>query len=117
MSDRSVVWVHSGGRDVNLCLEGESPRKYYDETPVISVSVGEQELGRFSPEDDFEQCVRLPQPALTASDGRVTVASSLTHVPAERDGVADRRRLGLRIYSVGVAYSELRRLEPPGKQP
>lgn len=106
MSDKSVVWIHSGGRTVNLCLEGESPRKYYDDPPVITVSTGAQELGRFSPDDDFDRCVTVPASALAASGGRVAVASSLTHVPAERDRVADRRRLGLRIYSVKVAYLE-----------
>jgi hypothetical protein len=108
MSDKAVVWIHSGGRDINMCLNGESPRKYYDETAIVIVSAGTQELGRFSPDDDFEQCVSVPMSALAASQGRVTVASSLTHVPAERDGVADRRRLGLRIYSVRVGYLEMR---------
>ena len=104
MSDKSIVWVHTGGRDVNLCLNGESPRRYYDRAPVIRVSAGDREVGRFSPDDDFEQCVRVPRTALDASNGRVAIESSVTHVPAERDGVADKRRLGLRIYSVGVAH-------------
>ena len=103
MSDRSTLLVHSGGRDVSLCLEGESPRKYYDEDPVVRVSAGAKELARFSPEGDFEHCVHVPAPALETSNARVSVESNLTHVPAERGDGPDRRRLGLRIYSVEVA--------------
>jgi hypothetical protein len=106
LSNRSSLWLQTGGNDVSLCLEGESPRKYYDSAPTIRVSAGDWELGRFSPEDDFEECVSVPPAALKASNGRVTIESSLTHVPAERDGVADRRRLGLRIYSARLAHPQ-----------
>jgi hypothetical protein len=107
MSDRSVLWMHAGGRRINLCLEGESPAKYYDSAPIVRVTAGERELGRFSPRSDFDECVAVPPEALETSNNRVAIESSLTHVPAERDGVADRRRLGLRIYSVKLAYLEI----------
>jgi hypothetical protein len=103
LSDKSVLWVHTGGRDMDLCLEGESPRKYYDSAPTIRVTAGSQELRRFSPDDDFLECFAVRAPALAAANGRVAVESSLTHVPAQRDGAADRRRLGLRIYAVRLA--------------
>lgn len=108
LSDRSVLWVYTGGRDMDLCLEGESPRKYYDSTPTLRVAAGSQELRRFSPDDDFLECFPVPASALASANGRVAIESSLTHQPAERDGAADRRRLGLRMYAV--------RLVPTGRR-
>jgi hypothetical protein len=45
----------------------------------------------------------VPADALAASDGTITIETNRTFVPAEAGGGADRRRLGLRVFSIQVA--------------
>jgi hypothetical protein len=45
---------------------------------------------------------------MTKSDGRITIVSSRTFVPAEQNGGADRRRLGLRVFDLRVDHVGLR---------
>jgi hypothetical protein len=101
-SERATLWVRPVGRDVTLTLEGESPLRYFDSAPVVTVLLGGREVARFSPSADFRQTVVLPAEALASADGRVVIATDKSFVPAERDGTADRRRLALRIYSYSV---------------
>ena len=102
MSDRSVLWVRPVDRDVTLTLSGESPLRYYDDAPVLRVTVGDAVVGEFRPSSDFTQEITLPHAALAASDGRVVITSDRHFVPGERDGSPDKRRLSVRVYSVGV---------------
>jgi len=100
MSERAVLWVRPTGRDVHLTLTGESPLRYFDAAPVVRVSIGRQEIARFSPSSDFSERVRLPAALLAAHDGRVVVEGDKWFVPAERGGSADKRHLALRMYQV-----------------
>ena len=102
MSERAVLWVRPIATDATLTLSGESPVRYFDSAPVVRVSIGAQEIVRLSPTSDFTERVRLPASALAASDGRVVVETDKWFVPAERSGAADKRRLGIRMYGVGV---------------
>jgi hypothetical protein len=102
MSDRAVLWVRPIGRDVTLEVVGESPLRYYDAAPVLRVAVGDTPVTEFRPDADFEQSIRLGAAALSIADGRVVLTSDRSFVPGERDGSADRRRLGLRMYGVRV---------------
>jgi hypothetical protein len=102
MSDRSVLWVRPVDRDVTLTLSGESPLRYYDDAPVLRVTVGDAVVGEFRPSSDFTHEITLPHAALAASDGRVVITSDRHFVPGERDGSPDKRRLSVRVYSVGV---------------
>jgi hypothetical protein len=104
MSERAVLWVRPIASDVTLTLTGESPLRYFDSAPLVGVSVGGQEIARFSPASDFTERVRLPAPALAANDGRVVVETDKWFVPAERSGAADKRHLGIRIYGVKVNH-------------
>ena len=45
----------------------------------------------------------VPADALAAAGGLLTIETDKTFVPAERDGSADYRRLGLRVFGVGVS--------------
>jgi hypothetical protein len=101
-AERSTLWVRPIGRDVTLVLEGESPLRYFDSAPVVTITVAGRRVARFSPSADFRQSVVLPADALAAADGRVVVESDKSFVPGERDGTADKRRLALRIYSYSV---------------
>jgi hypothetical protein len=102
MSERSTMWVRPLARDVTLTIEGESPLRYFDSPPVISVSTGGRQVGRFSPTADFRQTIVLPADALNRSDGRVTIESDKWFVPAARQGSADERHLAVRIYAYSV---------------
>lgn len=101
-SDKSTLWVRPIGRDVTLTLAGESPLRYYDAAPAVTVSLAGREIARFSPSDDFTQEIVLPAAALASARGEVVIASDKFFVPAERDGSPDRRRLALKIYSYQV---------------
>jgi hypothetical protein len=102
VSERGVLWVRPIGRGVTLRLTGESPLRYYATAPSVLVSVGGREVARFQPSADFTQDVVLPADALASAEGRVVIETDKWFVPAERDAVADRRHLALRIYSLSV---------------
>lgn len=101
-TERATLWIRPVGRDVTLTLIGESPLRYYDAAPVVTVTVAGRQIARFSPASDFTQEIMLPADALASAEGRVVIASDKWFVPADRDGTADRRHLALRIYSYSV---------------
>jgi hypothetical protein len=101
-SERATLWVRPIGRDVRLILAGESPRRYFDTAPVLTVKVAGREVGRFSPESDFREIVVLPAAALSDADGRVVLESDHWFSPGDRDGSPDRRHLAVRMYSYAV---------------
>lgn len=101
-TERATLWVRPIGRDVTLMLSGESPLKYYEVAPAVTVSVGGTSVGRFNPSADFTQEIVLPAAALATADGRVVIESDKWFIPGERDGSADKRHLALRIYSYAV---------------
>jgi hypothetical protein len=87
---------------VTLTFSAESPLRYFDAAPQVTVSAGARELARFVPTTDFTQTIVLPADALAAADGQVVIASDKIFVPAERGGSADRRHLALKVYSYAV---------------
>ena len=101
-SERAVLWVRPVGRDVTLTIDAETPKRYFDSLPALRVSIGDTELARLSPSEDFRWDVPLPAALLAASNGRVVLESDKWFVPAEREGAADRRHLALKVYSFSV---------------
>ena len=101
-TEKATLWVRPTGRDVTLTLSGESPLRYYDSAPTVTVSVGATTVVRFNPAADFRQQIVLPAAALASADGRVIVASDKWFIPGDRDRSPDRRHLALRIYSYAV---------------
>jgi hypothetical protein len=101
-AEKATVWVRPVGRDVRLTLSGESPLRYFDSVPAVTVSVGDREVARFTPSADFTERIVLPADALAAADGHVVIASDKFFVPAERARSSDKRHLALRIYSYAV---------------
>src|SRR5262249_18039507 len=102
MSDRANVRIHSGGRPVTLVLRAESPLRYFNGAPHVTVSAGARVLAELNPTTDFTIQVSVPPDALLAANDRVTITSDRVFVPGDRDGSADRRRLALRVYSLKV---------------
>ncbi len=101
MSSRGELWVRPIGRDVRLQLTAESPLKYFDESPLLRLSLGGEEISRLSPSDDFTWEVTLPAAKLAASDGRVVIESSQSFVPGGASG-GDQRNLAIRVYRLTV---------------
>jgi hypothetical protein len=101
-TDRAIVRVRHAKRPVILRITGESPLRYFDDAPVVRVSVADQTLAELRPRADFSTDVRIPADLIAAADGRVVISSDRTFVAGEREGTADRRRLALRIFSLVV---------------
>jgi len=101
-AEKATLWVRPIGRNVALTLSGESPLKYYDAAPNVTVVVGGREVARFTPSADFTQEIVLPAEALAAADGRVVFTCDKFFVPAQRDGSMDQRHLALRMYGYSV---------------
>ena len=102
MSEKARLWVRPVGRDVTLVISGESPLKYFESAPEVRVLASGAEVERFAPAADFSRAITVPAQALAASDGMLTVESSLWFTPAQRGESADQRHLALRVYSVEV---------------
>jgi hypothetical protein len=99
---KATTFINSGGRDVTLSMDGESPLKYFNAPPTVVVRAGNQVLATASPRSDFHLDVKIPAAALQAADSMVTIETSETFVPNQRSGSADKRALGLRIFAFDV---------------
>ncbi len=99
-SGRAVLHVAGAGRDVDLQIVGESPRRYFDRPSRVTASVGGVPLFNAEAASDFAWSFRVPAGALDASGGTVTIETDQIFRPADRGQGADARALGLRIYAV-----------------
>ena len=95
------LWVRPIGRDVRLRLTAESPLKYFDQSPVLRLSLGGDEIARLSPGSDFTWEVTMPAAKLAAADGRVVIESNESFVPGGTSG-GDQRNLAIRVYRLAV---------------
>lgn len=103
-SDRSVLRV-MGSRDIRVSLVVESPLRYFVAPARVRVSAGGRQIASTALGDTQTWSFDVPGDALAASGGLLTIETDRTFVPAERDGGADNRRLGLRIMAIRVANS------------
>jgi len=97
---RAETFVNSAGRDLTLTLAGESPMRYFDTPPHVTIRAGNQVLATAEPSKDFQLVARVPAAALAASDGMLTIETDQSFVPHERSGSPDKRTLGLRIFDM-----------------
>jgi hypothetical protein len=102
-SDRAKLRVTPTGRDLTVTLTGESPLRYFDAPPEVRIAAAGRTLQSLAPAADFSWTVNAPAAAVEASGGVLELTTSRTFVPNERSGNGDRRRLGLRTYSVTVS--------------
>jgi len=93
-----------------LHIEGESPVRYYSRSSHIVVRSGERVLEELTAGADFSFDIPVPD---APAPRTLIIETDQTHVPAESTWrrSADRRRLGLRIFSC-----ELRPASAPGKE-
>ena len=104
-SDRAMVRIAGPPHDVRVTLEIESPSRYFDAPANIRVTTGDREVAATRLANTESWAFTVPGAALAASGGSITIDTDQTFVPAERDGGADNRRLGLRILAIRVANS------------
>ena len=100
MSERAVLEVPQTSGDVTLEIRGESPLTYFPQRSILEVRAGEQVLGRVELSADFTVRIGVLASTIAASGGRLVMTTTQTFAPAERDGSADRRQLGLRLFAV-----------------
>ena len=100
-SDRSVIRI-SPPRAVRLTLRGESPARYFDELPEVRVTAGGRTIGTRRPGEDFEWEVSVPAEDLAAAGGAIAIETDRVYLPAQAEGTADARRLGLRLFAIEV---------------
>jgi len=98
-SASSSIEIRGSDSDRQLVIAGESPLRYVDRAPRVTVRAGDRVLGTFSPSADFVETIALPADAIAAASGRVTIETDRTYSPSET-GSPDRRVLGLRLFSV-----------------
>ncbi|MEO7274485.1 MAG: hypothetical protein ABIX28_14915, partial [Vicinamibacterales bacterium] len=100
MSERATVAVRGGEGDVVLRISGEATRRYFPRASRFTVSVSGQAVGSSDIGQDFTIEVRVPRALLANGDGRVSFETDQKFIPGDREGTADRRHLGVRLYSV-----------------
>jgi hypothetical protein len=105
-SDRATLRIVSGNQPITVTVTVESPERYFDELPDVRMLAGGQVLGETTFDGSLVWRVDVPAAALQQSDGRVTIETSATFVPAERGSQADARLLGLRVFAVDVSAQD-----------
>ena len=103
-SDRAELRIVGSG-PVLIQLRGESPMKYVSTPPNVKVRAGDRPLAEFRPDRDFVWTVTVPDDALKASGGVVTIETDQIYLPGQAEGTADARRLGLRMFETRVSAS------------
>ena len=101
-TNRAETFVNNAGRDVTLTLRGESPMRYFDTAPRVTIRAGNHVLATAQPSSDFEIAAKVPAAALATSDGMLTIETDQSFVPNERSGSPDRRTLGLRLFEFTI---------------
>lgn len=102
MSDRAAIEIPQTSGDVTLEIRGESPLTYFPQRSILEVRAGEQLLARVELSADFTVRIGVLASTIEAAGGRLVMTTTQTFAPAERDGSADRRRLGLRLFAVDL---------------
>lgn len=100
-SARSVVEIRGRDRDRRLVMGGESPLRYFDRAPTVTVRAGDRVLGTFRPGADFVETIDLPAAAVAAAGGIVSIETDQTFRPSDT-GSPDQRALGLRLTSFAI---------------
>lgn len=104
-SDRATLRIVGQPQALRVTLSIESPLRYFDDAPLVRAAAGSRELAATTITGARDWSFVAPADALAASGGAITIETSRTFVPAERDGGADRRRLGLRVFAIRVSNS------------
>jgi hypothetical protein len=101
MSDRGELHLRAAGQPLILELEGVT--ETFSSPSTIVIRVGDQVILRQPAGERFSVRATIPASLLTGVEQVVTVETDQTWVPAERSSrTADRRRLGLKVFTCRV---------------
>jgi hypothetical protein len=106
-SNRATLRIIDPGGPVVVTMNVERPRNYFDEDPTVRLLAGADTLSETTFANEPWWRVIVPREALARANGRLTIETNRTFVPADRGGVRDRRQLGLRVFGVHVAREHL----------
>lgn len=104
-SERSQLRLTGPARAVQVALIVESPLRYFEMPATVRVMAGDREVAKAEIGDTRTWTFDVTGEALSAAGGVLAIETDQTFVPAERDGGADNRRLGLRILAIRIANS------------
>jgi hypothetical protein len=102
-TEASTIRIVGAPRPLRVKVTVESPLRYFDDAPLVRAVAGERDVAVTTIATAREWSFDVPADALAASGGLITIETNQTFVPAERSGVPDQRRLGLRVFSVQVS--------------
>lgn len=102
-TERATLRFAGPPRAIRVTLSIESPLRYFDEPPLVRAAAGGRELAVTALSASQDWSFEVPADRLAASGGTVTIETNRTFSPAERSGAPDRRRLGLRVFSIQVS--------------
>jgi hypothetical protein len=101
-SERATLRLIDPSTPVAVRLQIESPRRYFDAAPHVRLTAGGHVVAEATPDSGFVLEGVIPLDVLRAAGGLVTLETDRVFVPAEQGG-SDQRRLGLRVFGVGVS--------------
>lgn len=104
-SDRASLQFAGPPRAVRITMAIESPLRYFSDPPLVRARAGEREIAVSSIASARDWSFDVPADALAASGGIITLETDKTFTPAERGSALDKRRLGLRVFSIHVSNS------------
>lgn len=107
-SDRAVIRLVGATTPVRITLRFEPPARYFEAASPVTVRAGAMTIATSSVQRDDTIVIDVTEQSLAADDGRITIETAQTFVPAERSGGPDRRRLGLRVFELRVDRVGLR---------
>ncbi len=102
-SERATLRIAGPPGAARVTLSVESPVRYYGGPATVRMRAGTREIAVLTVGNSQDLSFDVPADALAAAGGVLTIETDKSFVPAERDGSADFRRLGLRVFGVGVS--------------
>lgn len=102
-SERATLRIAGPSVPVRVTLSVESPVRYFGAPATVRVRAGDREIAVLPVTSSQDLAFDVPADALAAAGGLLTIETDKTFVPAERDGSADYRRLGLRVFGIRVS--------------
>jgi hypothetical protein len=100
---RSTLRIVAAGTPVVVAIRVERPRRYFDDDPAVRLTACDTLVAETTFRDSELWSVTVPLDVLQSCNGRLTIVTDRTFVPAERDDDADERQLGLRVFGVNIA--------------
>ena len=101
-SERATLRIIDATSPVRVMIRVEAPSRYFDDRPTVQMMAGDRVIGETNFDAGNFWNVYVPLEALQSTNGRLTIRTDRTFVPAQSGSVADQRRLGLRVFDIEI---------------